>query len=110
MNLQPDELSMSLPIVSSATVSASINLLSPDFPRSSKPVYSAIKDVPAGMPQPNTVRVAREVQIHDVRGAESSLALDVTGFEIVQHQTCVPYDGFSDQSTITDMYYPECEQ
>lgn len=103
-------MSLSKHIVSEHAVTTKINFLSPDFPRSQKPFYYTVHNPPPGVAPPNILRTGHQVKINDVRGAEDFLAIDVNGFEIVQHTTSVQFEEFADESIIRSVYLPECEQ
>lgn len=106
----PLTMSLSKHIVSEHAITTKINFLSSDFPRSQKPFYYTVHNLPQGIAPQNILRSGHQVKIHDVRGAEGFLSIDVNGFEIVQHTTSVQFESFADESIIRDVYLPECEQ
>lgn len=60
---------------------------------------------PAGEPRSNIRPEPHRVTIHNARAAIDEIALDVTGFGLIEHRTAVT--DFGDEAQIRDIYYPE---
>jgi hypothetical protein len=89
----------------SNTVTTTINYSS--LPADGSKLYTDLtKTEPAtGQPVRNWTEVSTKVAVEDLRGKESSVALDTAGFQFGTHKSAV--EGFYDEQEIKDVYYPE---
>ena len=76
-------------------------------PMAEKP-YSYNYDPPPGVPARNGQLVAHQVTIHNARPVNDELSLDCEGFVLVRNPTAAT--DLYDETTITSIYYPECER
>lgn len=100
-------------LASAPSVTTTLNYSRHD-PSSNEPPFSYINDQPDGKPSSNLVPDPQEIQIRDLRGAESEIGLDVTGFQVVKSDSLAVFeDGresrseWDDEDWIKDVYYKE---
>ncbi|TFY83873.1 hypothetical protein EWM64_g152 [Hericium alpestre] len=60
-----------------------------------------------GQPQSNIVAEPHEAVVHDIRGKEDTVGLDITGFQFVKHTSAEKL--FEDEEAIKSRYYQEVE-
>ncbi|KIJ64624.1 hypothetical protein HYDPIDRAFT_112006 [Hydnomerulius pinastri MD-312] len=73
-----------------------------------QPAYNYVYDPPAGVPKSNVGEDVRPTVVHDARGKEASLGLDVSGFQFVKYPSVEKE--FVDDEKIQSDYYPEVER
>ncbi|KDQ08750.1 hypothetical protein BOTBODRAFT_59116 [Botryobasidium botryosum FD-172 SS1] len=76
-------------------------------PPNGEPAYQYFREVPPGKLRRNSVDDPRDVVIHNARGLEDTLTLEVNGFEFVKHTSAETE--FLDEDAITTRYYAEME-
>ncbi|KAG6332850.1 hypothetical protein ID866_6235 [Astraeus odoratus] len=70
--------------------------------------YNYVEEPPAGVLKSNVGEDMRQVVIHDVRGKEDMVGLDLTGFQFAKYPSTEK--AFDDDERIRDVYYPEVEE
>ena len=76
-------------------------------PMAEKP-YSYNYDPPPGVPVRNGQMIEYKITVQDARPISDALSLDREGFVLLHHQTAAT--DLYDETTITSVYYPECER
>lgn len=69
--------------------------------------YSLKFPPPDGLPKTNIRSHSHDQHIEDVRGQEERFSLGKNGFAIIQLQSRIQYEDFSDDSKIVDQYLPQ---
>jgi hypothetical protein len=90
------------------TVTATLNYFSP--PADGSAPFNYVEEPPEGQPQRNFTADARDVEIRDARGQESSFNLDRDAFAIIQNIPPSAEKEFVSDESIRENYYPELEQ
>lgn len=70
--------------------------------------YSYVESPPEGKPKTNVTVNSQSAVMHDARGKENTLSLDIAGFAYVKHSSAVKE--FVDDDAIRAKYYPEIEE
>ncbi|THV02828.1 hypothetical protein K435DRAFT_652520 [Dendrothele bispora CBS 962.96] len=91
-------------IQSPQTVETTLQYFLPP-PDGSRP-YSDVEPTPGGRPQKNWVYEKHVVQIENVRGKESSVSLDTTGFQFYLNEP-TKHKSFKNDEEVQKEYYPE---
>lgn len=95
---------MTVQVLAPRDVQATLNYYAP---LDTQPPYNHVDEPPAGVPKSNIGQDTRPVVIHDARGKDDTLGLDVSGFQFVHHPS-VEKD-FADEDKIKSVYYAEVE-
>ncbi|CEL03044.1 hypothetical protein ASPCAL04202 [Aspergillus calidoustus] len=80
--------------------------------KTTKPYYVnwPVDDI-SGARQTNLSHTAYEdIKIEDIRGAESSLCIDVEGFQLAKHATHMRNEEFEKDIIVRQKYYPEIRE
>lgn len=94
------------------TVRATLKLFKPlNIHKHEKPFICefSVKGLPGARPT-NVELEPHQVLIHDIRGFERQFTLDQNGFEIIQHETSLALDDFTNHSKIESHYLGECQE
>lgn len=60
--------------------------------------------------QSNIAQVRHDdIQVTDIRGYQSDFTIDKLGFELVNHETKMSYEDFTDHTLVISTYYREVE-
>ncbi|KIJ17764.1 hypothetical protein PAXINDRAFT_130125 [Paxillus involutus ATCC 200175] len=96
---------MTIEALAPRDVSTTLNYYTPT---DDQPPYNYVDEPPVGVPRSNVGQDTRPVIIHDARGKEDALGLDISGFQFVQS----PSDekDFVDEERIKTVYYAEVEE
>lgn len=70
--------------------------------------YNYVESPPEGKPRSNLKEDPRDVVVYDMRGKESTVGLDKTGFQFLRHVS--EEKEFLDEEAIKSRYYKEVEE
>ncbi|KDQ08749.1 hypothetical protein BOTBODRAFT_165531 [Botryobasidium botryosum FD-172 SS1] len=87
-------------------IQSELNFLLPD--PTGKPAYQHFREAPPGELRRNTIDDPHDVVIHNARGLEDKLSLEVNGFEFVKNTSAETK--FLDEEAIKVHYYAEMEE
>ncbi|KDQ08748.1 hypothetical protein BOTBODRAFT_59114 [Botryobasidium botryosum FD-172 SS1] len=77
-------------------------------PPNGEPAYQYFRDPPPGKLKKNSIDDTRDVVIHDARGLEDTLSIEVNGFEFLKHISAKTE--FLDERAVKTHYYAEMEE
>lgn len=77
-------------------------------PIGDEPAYYYARDPPPGVVRSNVGKDSQPAVVHDIRGKEDTVSLDLTGFQFVKHVSAEK--DFLDEERIKTVYYKEVEE